>query len=549
MIGNVSKSKGFKGDKGDKGDALTYDMLTPEQKEGLKGVQGDKGDTPVVTFRYDEKTGNLYYSSDGILIDKEYIDSNELVTEEELQEAIKNIDTVSNKINKKVVDSKILLSDALTEPKWYKILGKTERATEPTFDMPCEIETAKNPIIKFYNTADPGSLYDARIPYELCDGDYVEVDIEKQKVIHKRTKTKWVATEESLSNFSTYGMESGTPYFNIDVASKGMDNTVPYPQTSKEGYSNVFCSFVFDGMGQDNSIYVNDVSVFYGMTDEKIKEYLIDNNCVVYFDLDEPVITEYDANIMSYDELPDFVIPLLYNICIDYENPYITINNGGTIEISYIADVNSVIENAKQESKEYTDKAIAEIDIPQADVSGKVDVVDENGNFYAGNIRNDDVTNNIWIGNETYSDYNDNIAIGNDIQCFGDSVVIGHRAKSHEKKGISIGLESFAEGGGICIGKSSYAEDGISIGHNSDGHKGIAIGHEATVHGEDYESIDAIQLGTGHNNQEGTLKIYDHLLMRADGSLPYVDKVVGDINSALDELHQYALSLQGGSAE
>ena len=51
MTGNVSKSKGFKGDAG---------------KDGY---------TPSITFRYDEATGDLYYSSDGLLIDKEYVDS------------------------------------------------------------------------------------------------------------------------------------------------------------------------------------------------------------------------------------------------------------------------------------------------------------------------------------------------------------------------------------------------------------------------------------------------------------------------------------------
>lgn len=79
MIGNLSKSKGFKGDKGD---ALTYEMLTPEQREALKGKQGEKGDTPVIRFRYDQATGNLYYISDGILLDKEYIGSNNLVTKD-----------------------------------------------------------------------------------------------------------------------------------------------------------------------------------------------------------------------------------------------------------------------------------------------------------------------------------------------------------------------------------------------------------------------------------------------------------------------------------
>ena len=88
MTGNISKSKGFKGDKGD---ALTYEQLTPEQKESLRGKQGLKGDTPSIKFTYDEETGDLYYSSDGILIPKEYVDSNDLITTEMLEKKIASL--------------------------------------------------------------------------------------------------------------------------------------------------------------------------------------------------------------------------------------------------------------------------------------------------------------------------------------------------------------------------------------------------------------------------------------------------------------------------
>ena len=75
MIGNISKSKGFKGDIGD---AFTYEDFTPEQLAGLKG---DQGDVPSIVLRLDSD-GNLYYSSDGILVDKEYATSNQFATKE-----------------------------------------------------------------------------------------------------------------------------------------------------------------------------------------------------------------------------------------------------------------------------------------------------------------------------------------------------------------------------------------------------------------------------------------------------------------------------------
>ena len=106
MIGNLSKSKGFKGDPGE---ALTYEMLTPEQKENLKGKQGDKGDTPSISFRYDQATGNLYYTSDGILVDKEYVDSNNLATKDDISVAIESIGTRFSEVKEDIneVDGKV----------------------------------------------------------------------------------------------------------------------------------------------------------------------------------------------------------------------------------------------------------------------------------------------------------------------------------------------------------------------------------------------------------------------------------------------------------
>lgn len=71
MTGNISKSKGFKGDVG---------PIGPVGPAGPQGEQGVKGDTPSIVFRYDETTGNLYCSSDGVLVDKEYVQSQNLVT-------------------------------------------------------------------------------------------------------------------------------------------------------------------------------------------------------------------------------------------------------------------------------------------------------------------------------------------------------------------------------------------------------------------------------------------------------------------------------------
>lgn len=78
MIGNISKSKGFKGDTG------------PIGPHGPQGIQGEKGDTPAIVLRYEQDTGNLYYNSDGILLDKEYVESQNFATKEYVDNAVAN---------------------------------------------------------------------------------------------------------------------------------------------------------------------------------------------------------------------------------------------------------------------------------------------------------------------------------------------------------------------------------------------------------------------------------------------------------------------------
>lgn len=57
MKGNISKNKGFK---------------------------GNDGHTPSISFRYDASTGLLEYTSDGILLDKEYVDGSGFARKDEL---------------------------------------------------------------------------------------------------------------------------------------------------------------------------------------------------------------------------------------------------------------------------------------------------------------------------------------------------------------------------------------------------------------------------------------------------------------------------------
>ena len=89
MIGNISKSKGFKGDSGSVG---------PAGPAGPQGAQGEKGDTPGIVFRLDAD-GNLYYSSDGILIGRDWVQTQNLVTIEEWEIVIADVEGLQKQIN------------------------------------------------------------------------------------------------------------------------------------------------------------------------------------------------------------------------------------------------------------------------------------------------------------------------------------------------------------------------------------------------------------------------------------------------------------------
>lgn len=91
MTGNISKSKGFKGERG------------PAGPRGDIGPQGEKGDATSVVLRYDQATGDLYYSSDGIMVDKEYIASQNIATtfyvDEKAAIVQSDVDSLRNHIN------------------------------------------------------------------------------------------------------------------------------------------------------------------------------------------------------------------------------------------------------------------------------------------------------------------------------------------------------------------------------------------------------------------------------------------------------------------
>lgn len=88
--------------------------------------------------------------------------------------------------------------------------------------------------------------------------------------------------------------------------------------------------------------------------------------------------------------------------------------------------------------------------------------------------------------------------------------------------GAAIGMNAASINGSGAVGRDAAAfNGGGAVGRAAIAGAGFAGGYYATVeHNLTGQLIDAIQLGTGTNNNEKTLQIYDYQLMDADGNIP-----------------------------
>lgn len=135
-----------------------------------------------------------------------------------------------------------------------------------------------------------------------------------------------------------------------------------------------------------------------------------------------------------------------------------------------------------------------------ADMDKKADKQTANGGFAGGN--NASATHGGAIGN--YSN-----------ATWGGAV--GYHAKALE--GGAVGNNAGAASGG-AIGRSAKSTDGGAVGAGAKTSNGFAGGKSAQAVDSDGNGIDAIQLGTGTNNNEKTLQVYDYQLMNASGNIP-----------------------------
>lgn len=112
-------------------------------------------------------------------------------------------------------------------------------------------------------------------------------------------------------------------------------------------------------------------------------------------------------------------------------------------------------------------------------------------------------------------------AVGCGCKTYGTGFAGGSNCTTHNA-GAAIGDIALTRwGGAVGYGASSY--NGGAVGQGSHAESGFCGGFNAESgfkNGTGGERFDNIQLGTGTNNADRTLQVYDYTLMNADGTIP-----------------------------
>lgn len=168
-------------------------------------------------------------------------------------------------------------------------------------------------------------------------------------------------------------------------------------------------------------------------------------------------------------------------------------------------------------------------------------IANSNGGFSAG-ANNNYSGGGIVIGQNNTNNSDEGIVIGKNNTSFS-GVTIGRGSSTTHAYGISIGDKASTQSG-VSIGSNSQSTGGVAIGDNSNARNGNAIGDSAmsgdhggaigdgAISGRGFaggynartgsttQVTDAIQLGTGLNEDYQTFQVYSYKLMNADGTIP-----------------------------
>lgn len=141
-----------------------------------KGSKGEKGDTPSVVFRLDEN-GNLYCSSDGILVPEEYVKSQDIVTK-------KDIAALQESINE-------LIKKALTKKKTITLYANKWSGSDGEYYQVVEV---------LNGIATPNSQID------------LQITDEQMKIFSEKEISFWVVNQGGTVTVKCYGVKPTQDY-------------------------------------------------------------------------------------------------------------------------------------------------------------------------------------------------------------------------------------------------------------------------------------------------------------------------------------------------
>lgn len=110
-------------------------------------------------------------------------------------------------------------------------------------------------------------------------------------------------------------------------------------------------------------------------------------------------------------------------------------------------------------------------------------------------------------------------AIGMYARIEGDCGGFAGGCSAHTTNGGAVGAGARTATGG-AVGEDAISNCGFAGGYGAQTLNGVAVGYMAKTMDGDGGFSSAIQLGTGTNENEGTLQVYDYQLLDAEGKIP-----------------------------
>ncbi len=150
------------------------------------------------------------------------------------------------------------------------------------------------------------------------------------------------------------------------------------------------------------------------------------------------------------------------------------------------------------------------------------------------------------VGNAARARGENSSAFGYGAEALADnSLVVGAHSTAGGTQSLAIGVQAAAGAYGFAIGNAAEAPaDGTALGFQAKGTgPGTAIGAHAEATGWESAAIghnavasgaSSIQLGTGTNNSNNSVKVYGRMLLDADGHVPLLTGQSYDLSDAAD---------------